>query len=78
MKAGKLKVVEAQNNYNNVVDACLNKILSKMGISLLTSYSGAQIFEAIGIGEEVIDRRFKGTSSRIGERFSKILPLKLL
>jgi len=38
--------------------------LSKIGISLLTSYCGAQIFEALGIGEEVINR--KGTTSRIG------------
>ena len=37
-----------------------------MGISLLTSYSGAQIFEAIGLSEEVIDASFKGTTSRIG------------
>ena len=69
MKAGKLKettVVEAQDNYRKAVEAGLLKILSKMGISLLTSYAGAQIFEAIGLGEEVIGRSFKGTSSRIG------------
>ena len=42
------------------------KILSKICISLLTSYAGAQIFEAMGLGEEVIDTSFKGTTSRIG------------
>jgi len=44
----------------------LLKILSKIGISLLTSYSGAQIFESIGLGEDVVDTSFKGTTSRIG------------
>ena len=69
MESGKLTkatVVEAQENYRYSVENGLLKILSKIGISLLTSYSGAQIFEAIGIGEEVIDRSFKGTTSRIG------------
>jgi glutamate synthase (ferredoxin) len=69
MESGKLKkttVSEAQENYRLAVENGLLKILSKMGISLLTSYSGAQIFEALGIGEEVINRSFKGTTSRIG------------
>ncbi len=42
------------------------KIASKMGISTIQSYQGAKIFEAIGISEEVIDRYFAGTVSRIG------------
>jgi glutamate synthase (ferredoxin) len=69
MDAGKLAqatVSEAQDNYRQAVEAGLLKILSKMGISLLTSYSGAQIFEAIGIGDDVVDQCFKGTTSRIG------------
>lgn len=69
MDAGKLKkatAAEAQENYRTAVENGLLKILSKMGISLLTSYSGAQIFEALGIGEDVINRCFKGTTSRIG------------
>jgi len=69
MEAGKLSkttVAEAQDNYRQAVEAGLLKILSKMGISLLTSYSGAQIFEAIGIGDDVVDKCFKGTTSRIG------------
>src|SRR5256886_2556748 len=44
----------------------LLKILSKMGISTLSSYCGAQIFEALGLGAEVIDRCFTGTVSTIG------------
>eukprot|EP00804_Cyclotella_cryptica_P030228 CCRYP_017107-RB/>CCRYP_017107-RB protein AED:0.04 eAED:0.04 QI:372/1/1/1/1/1/3/87/1683 len=69
MKAGKLKATtldEAQQNYREAVENGLLKILSKMGISLLTSYHGAQIFEAMGLGEEVINTSFKGTTSRIG------------
>ena len=41
--------------------------MSKMGISISKSYCGAQIFDAIGISEEVIDRYFCGTSTLIGE-----------
>ena len=69
MEAGKLKKIDsnqAQENYRVAVENGLLKILSKMGISLLTSYQGAQIFEAIGIGEEVINKSFKGTTSRVG------------
>ena len=47
------------------------KVMAKMGISTLQSYKGAQIFEAVGLREEVIDRCFVGTSSRIqGVNFS--------
>jgi len=69
MEAGKITkstLNEAQDNYRNAVNAGLLKILSKMGISLLSSYAGAQIFEAIGISEEVINTSFKGTTSRVG------------
>ena len=44
----------------------LMKIMSKMGVSTVASYTGAQIFEAIGIGSQVIDECFAGTSSRLG------------
>ncbi|HUC56184.1 MAG TPA: glutamate synthase large subunit [Streptosporangiaceae bacterium] len=44
----------------------LMKIMSKMGVSTVASYAGAQIFEAIGLGPEVIDECFAGTSSRLG------------
>ncbi|GLY71839.1 glutamate synthase [Actinoallomurus iriomotensis] len=42
------------------------KIMSKMGVSTVASYTGAQIFEAIGLGAEVIDECFAGTTSRLG------------
>jgi len=42
------------------------KVMAKMGISTLSSYKGAQIFEAVGLGPEVIRRCFKGTVSRVG------------
>ena len=69
MKAGKLadiSLAKAQENYRTAVENGMLKILSKIGISLLTSYSGAQIFEALGLGDEVIAKSFKGTTSRIG------------
>ena len=52
--------------YRSAAEKGLLKILSKMGISTLQSYAGAQIFEAIGLGPEVIDRCFTGTASVIG------------
>jgi glutamate synthase (NADPH/NADH) large chain len=42
------------------------KVMSKMGVSTVASYSGAQIFECIGLSQEVVDRYFSGTSSRLG------------
>lgn len=69
MKSGKLEQMsleDAQKNYKKAAEAGLLKILSKMGISLLSSYQGAQIFEAIGIGGELLDLGMKGTTSRIG------------
>ncbi|RME96285.1 MAG: glutamate synthase subunit alpha, partial [Bacteroidetes bacterium] len=51
--------------YNKAVGKGLLKIMSKIGISTLQSYQGAQIFEALGINREVIDRCFTGTISRI-------------
>merc|ERR1712238_578437 len=68
MSAGKIPelIVEgATENYLKAINSGLLKILSKIGVSLLTSYSGAQIFEAVGLGQEVIDVCFKGTTSRI-------------
>lgn len=53
------------DNYKEAIGKGLLKVLSKMGISTLQSYQGAQIFEAIGLGPEVIERCFKGTISRI-------------
>ncbi|MGB9090113.1 MAG: glutamate synthase large subunit [Pseudomonas farsensis] len=56
--------------YRKGISKGLLKILSKMGISTITSYRGAQLFEAIGLAEEVVGLSFKGVSSRIkGARF---------
>ncbi len=57
---------ELQQNYIKAVGKELLKIFAKMGISTLQSYQGAQIFEALGIDKEVIDKYFTGTVSRIG------------
>ena len=65
-KIPKATLEKAQANYKKAVEDGLLKILSKMGISLLSSYQGAQIFEAIGIGPELLELGFKGTASRIG------------
>ncbi len=69
MENGKVKSItsdKAQKNYRAAVEAGLLKILSKMGISLLTSYQAAQIFEAIGIGSDLLKLGFYGTASRLG------------
>ncbi|RYP52609.1 hypothetical protein DL768_002259 [Monosporascus sp. mg162] len=52
-------------NYKHSCDGGILKVMSKMGISTLASYKGAQIFEALGIDDEVVERCFKGTASRI-------------
>jgi len=57
---------EAEYNYVKACDKGLLKVMSKMGISTIKSYIGAQIFEAIGIGDEVVNDCFTGTTSRIG------------
>ncbi len=56
----------AVNDYNNAVLHGIVKIASKMGISTIQSYQGAQIFEAIGISPEVINKYFGTTVSRVG------------
>lgn len=53
------------SNYKYAIDAGILKVMSKMGISTLASYKGAQIFEALGVDNSVIDRCFAGTASRI-------------
>jgi len=52
--------------YRDAVGKGILKVMAKMGISCLTSYRGAQIFEAVGLGGEVMDRCFAGSSSRLG------------
>ena len=56
----------AMANYRKALEKGLLKIMSKMGISVLNSYQGAQIFEALGVGAEVVDVCFTGTITRIG------------
>jgi glutamate synthase (ferredoxin) len=56
---------KAFKSYMKAGDKGLLKVFSKMGISTLQSYQGAQIFEAIGLNRSVVDRYFTGTSSRI-------------
>ncbi len=55
----------AIDDYNNAILGGIVKIASKMGISTIQSYQGSQIFEAIGISKEVIDKYFTGTVSRV-------------
>ena len=57
---------EAQESYVHAVADGVLKIMSKMGISTLDSYRSAQIFEALGLGEDVVARCLRGTPSRIG------------
>jgi len=61
-----LSLKKALENYRKAVRDGILKILSKMGISTLRSYRGAQIFEALGLDKELIDKFFTGTVSRIG------------
>ena len=59
-------VEAAHRNYVKAACAGILKVMSKMGISTVASYTGAQIFEAIGLGAELVDEYFTGTSSRLG------------
>ena len=61
-----VSLAQAQQNYRQSIEAGLLKILSKMGISLLSSYHGAQIFEALGLGVDLVNLAFAGTISRLG------------
>ena len=56
----------AVNDYNKAVLAGIVKIASKMGISTIQSYQGSQIFEALGLSNEVVDKYFTNTVSRVG------------
>ncbi len=57
---------EAEERVVKGIAKGLLKTISKMGISTIQSYTGAQIFEAVGLASELIDRHFPGTASRIG------------
>jgi len=64
-KLSDISIEESQDNYRIAIEKGLLKILSKMGICLLSSYHGAQIFEILGLGKDIIDTAFIGTTSRI-------------
>jgi hypothetical protein len=56
---------EIMTNYRKAVGKGLLKVMSKMGISTLQSYKGAQVFEAVGLADEIVYRCFTGTTTRI-------------
>ena len=69
VRRGELENLSAHKAAANLIKALgkgLLKIMSKMGVSTAASYTGAQIFEAIGLGGEVIETCFAGTTSRLG------------
>jgi len=61
-----MEPVQIADNYIAAIKKGILKTMSKMGISTLRSYMGAQLFEAIGLNRQLIERYFPGTSSRIG------------
>jgi len=65
-KTGTLTVEQAMKNFVKAVDKGLLKIMSKMGISTVDAYCGAQIFEALGVGQVLIDVAFVDTPSVLG------------
>ncbi|MBV9275328.1 MAG: glutamate synthase large subunit, partial [Verrucomicrobia bacterium] len=64
---------KAIKNYRSAIEKGLLKIMSKMGISVIGSYRGAQIFEAIGLSSDLVDQCFNGTPSKVeGVGFNEI------
>jgi glutamate synthase (NADPH/NADH) large chain len=69
IKTGVLPDLSPEKGVQNLVKAYgkgVLKVMSKMGVSTVASYTGAQIFEAIGLGPDVVDRCFTGTASKLG------------
>jgi glutamate synthase (NADPH/NADH) large chain len=67
--SGTIEKLDSESAQRNVITALrkgLLKIIAKMGISTVLSYCGAQLFEAIGLSEQVVERYFTGTPTRIG------------
>ncbi|MEY3708674.1 MAG: hypothetical protein RIQ67_314 [Pseudomonadota bacterium] len=62
---GELSADKAIANYVKAIGKGLSKIMSKMGISTYMSYCGAEIFEAVGINKETVDKYFTGTSTQV-------------
>ena len=63
---GGIEPQKAVRNYIKALGKGVLKVMSKMGISTVASYTGAQVFEAIGLSQELVDRYFTGTVSRLG------------
>ncbi|MGI8405578.1 MAG: glutamate synthase large subunit [Thermomicrobiales bacterium] len=61
-----VRPLELRRNYVYSMEYGFLKVMSKMGISAASSYRGAQIFEALGLSQTIIDRCFRGTPSRLG------------
>jgi len=61
-----ISIENAKDNYLKAVSKGLFKIISKMGISTVQSYCGAQIFEAVGLHDDLVDKYFTGTPTRLG------------
>ncbi|MGH9135596.1 MAG: glutamate synthase large subunit [Acidimicrobiales bacterium] len=69
IKQGVLQGIDERTAIRNYVKACAKgvlKVMSKMGVSTVASYTGAQIFEAVGLSQAVIDEYFTGTTSKLG------------
>jgi glutamate synthase domain-containing protein 2/glutamate synthase domain-containing protein 3/glutamate synthase domain-containing protein 1 len=68
VRAGEVDVApgQADDRLLQALNVGLLKVLSRRGISTIASYTGAQIFEAIGLNQEFVDQHFRGTPSRIG------------
>lgn len=69
VRSGELEGVDEHEAVHHLIKALgkgLLKVMSKMGISTVASYCGAQTFEAIGLSQEVVDRYFTGTASKLG------------
>ena len=76
-----IKKIDSETAVNNFIKATrkgLFKIIAKMGISTIQSYRGAQIFEAVGLDEAVVDRFFAGTPSRVGGADLKVFAKETL
>ncbi|MFQ5851177.1 MAG: glutamate synthase large subunit [Candidatus Binatia bacterium] len=73
-----LDILKALQNYKKAIEHGVLKIMSKMGISTLSSYRGSQIFEAVGINKSVIDKYFTGTMSRIEGAGTEEITLEVL
>src|SRR5690606_6327353 len=66
---GKTEIRDPEAAIRNYINACCKgilKVMSKMGISTVASSTGAQIFEAIGLSQELVDEFFTGTVSKLG------------